>query len=146
VADNTRDLLTGRDRLDALKHLHSLHTERFYQRRLWEWRVTFTFWGGLALAATALRGLGETISVWVFWIAYLGTIGLHFVWEQQWVYREAKKNRDLGIEINNEIEAMIGRSADEPNKYNPVAHYWQVVVTALLGLVVYATMYLASPN
>lgn len=77
--------------------------------------MTFTFWGGLALAATALRGLSEAISVWVFWIAYVVTIGLHFVWEQQWVYKEAKKNRDLGIEINNEIEAMIGRPADEPS-------------------------------
>jgi len=98
----------------------------------WRWRLQL------------FADLAGKIPVCVYWIAYIATIGLHFVCEQQWVYKEAKKNRDLGIEINNEIEAMIGRSADEPNKYNPVAHYWQVVVTALLGLVVYATMYLAS--
>jgi hypothetical protein len=144
--------LSERDRLDGLIHLHRLHTERFYNRRQWEWRVTFTFWAGLAVAATALRGT-DVVSPWVFWPVLLVTVWLHWYFERAYVYREAEANRDLGIALNDEINRVIryepldreGNPFPPPNDYNMVAHYWQVGVTALLGLVVGAAIYWAAP-
>jgi hypothetical protein len=153
-----------RNRLDALMHLQWVHYERFQARRNWEWRLTFTLWGGLAVTANALREVKDLdFRIWL--VVGLAIIVMHGLWER-FISNETYRNRLYGQRINKQINEMIGfdpgddnrpprprrwwgRPAWEPKPLDQIvehkesyAHYWQVAVTAILVCVTGAVLYL----
>lgn len=126
--------------LEVLIHLHESQIARFNRRRDVEWRLTFTLWGGLVLAANVMKDL--TLPAWATWLSailLLVVVVLHAVWEKRYVVRGAEPNRDVGIELENKIRGEIGLKEHHPQGYERwTANYWQVGVTVLLALLVVA--------
>jgi hypothetical protein len=126
--------------LEALVAQQRLHFDRFNERRHWEWRVTFTFWGGLAVAANALRGAHD-LPVGVYVIGVLAAGVVHFLFEFRYIEPQAMANHRLSLEFTQEIERRIGFEVTGNPEYNRFAHYWQVLVTLLFGVVVGVAIY-----
>jgi hypothetical protein len=129
-------------------HLHQRHFDRFQARRQWEWRLTFTLWDGLVLAAKALKA--SNIPLCFYWIGTVVVTVLHWVWEAIYVRRRAEPNRDSEALIGREIGDMIGFAPTRPrgDRYESTkpyvardAHYWQVGITAILTLALGAAIY-----
>ena len=124
--------------IDTLVDLHERQIARFNERRRIEWRMTFTLWGGLILAASVLVGL--SLPTWakiVIAIALLIVVIFHALWEVLYVARGAVSNRDEGIRLENLIRETIGIDRYEPKGYMKwAAHYWQVGITSMIGLLV----------
>jgi hypothetical protein len=140
VPPERMDGISAKDALEATGRLHSLTVERFAARRQLEWRLTLTLWGGLALSANVVKDL--TLPVWarvVGVVALAGIVALHAVWERLYVLRAAVPNRDQGYELENVIRRAIGLPEVRAQaRVNWAAHYWQVIVTCLLVLLVVA--------
>jgi hypothetical protein len=110
------------------------HMDRFFQRRQVEWRVSVALWGGVAVAANALRQVkpGPTAQIVLASAAGLVFV-LHAVWAWAFNLRGAIPNRDAGYELENLIRVRLGMAPVAALRYlGFFAHYWQVVVTGLL--------------
>lgn len=137
-------------RLEGLIFLNQLHFDRFQARRQWEWRLTFTLWGGLAASANALRDV-ENLPFPVY-LAFGGlVVVLHYIWER-FIQRETYRNRIFGVRLGSELLAMINFDPGDDDDGFPLnevrehrkayAHYWQVAITVILVAVVGAVLYL----
>jgi len=124
--------------LETLAGLHERQIARFNERRRIEWRMTFTLWGGLILAASVLADLSlRTWTKIVIAVAVVIVVIFHAVWEVLYVARGAVSNRDEGIRLENLIREKIGIDLYKPNGYMKwAAHYWQVGVTFMIGWLV----------
>lgn len=135
--------------LDAVAHSRALNAKGFNERRRVEWRLTFTLWGGLVLLANAITDIKELTKVDTRWIlvGVAATTLLHFGWEHFFVVRAAKLNRLQGYYLENIVRRSISDDIKdvEPRDYLSFwAHYWQVVITLLLGLGLYLVAWLTA--
>jgi len=126
--------------LEALGRLHALTVERFDARRRLEWRLSVTMWGGLVLTANVIKDLELPRWAGIVGIVLLAKVVLlHAAWERWYVLRAAVPNRDQGYVLENSIRAAVGLDeVQAQSRINWAAHYWQVVITALLALLVVA--------
>lgn len=126
--------------LEAVGRLHESTVERFDARRRLEWRLALTMWGGLVLTANVVKDLElPTWAAVVGIVLLLKVVLLHAAWERWYVLRAAVPNRDEGYVLENAIRGAVGLDPVEAqSRINWAAHYWQVVVTGLLALLVVA--------
>lgn len=128
--------------LEAVARLHSLSVERFYERRQLEWRVSFTLWAGLVLAANALSDAGlEGSSRWWVVGGLVLIAAAHGLWEWLGIRPAARSDRAEGYSLALLQRKMLGLPPGE--KMTPegepgrqvnvlVAHGWQVGITVAL--------------
>ena len=131
--------------LEAVARLHSLAVERFYDRRNLEWRVSFTLWAGLVLAANALTDVElATSEKRIVGIGLLLIVIAHGAWEWMAIRPAAKADRKEGYSLALLQRNMLGLPPGEkmtregkPKKEIPlIAQGWQVVITAVLSIFV----------
>ena len=127
--------------LEAVARLHSLAVERFNERRNLEWRVAFTLWAGLVLAANALNEAEPMGSDRWFVLGGLVVIAVaHGAWEWFAIRPAAQADRAEGYSLALVQRNMLGLPPGE--KMTPegeagtpsfvVSQGWQVLITAAL--------------
>ena len=123
--------------IDVMLTMRQSAVERFNDRRNLEWKLTTTLWGGIALAANALRD--ETLNKWLVLVSGAIIVALHSAWEVNYVVPGARNDRDEGIDWSERVYEAMWVPWKKRAKYRPIfAHYWQVLITALLVLVIFA--------
>ena len=138
--------LTTAETLEVLGRLHKIEVERFYDRRRIEWQLAFTLWAGLvAVGVFLVSNLPDQVSTWWKWVvvgiviaALAVIVTLHFVFEAKAIVPGSERGRDIGYAMSTLQRRAIGLSDACPDDtYHPVlAHYWLVVVTFVLGILV----------
>lgn len=139
MAESPRELSEAQKRwADVVSGMRQAAVERFNVRRDLEWRVSLTLWGGLVIAANALRS--EDLKPGWHWKWVLVLVGavlvavLHLVWEGANVGPAARRDRDDGVHLDRELRQLVGVKQPDVKDYRGwVAHRWQVGVTILLG-------------
>ena len=142
--DHSRMLNVGEKAwVDAAAEARRAATERFNNRRDLEWKLALALWAGLLLAANALGGLDlHSVWKWALTVGLLVFVVLHFWWESKFVVRGAMRDRNDGIAIDRLIREALGLPPTTESDYlKGVAHYWPVLVSALLGFVVAAVLW-----
>jgi len=129
--------------LEAVARLHELAVQRFYERRRLEWRLAFTLWGGLGIAANALTEVQLTNDKKVIAIVALVVIVVaHFLWEWFYVRRGAEPDREEGYTLAALQRQTLGLPEGEKMKADGtpllktlplIAYGWQVAITAALS-------------
>lgn len=129
--------------VDAVSDVRRAAVERFNARRDLEWKLALTIWGGLIVAANALKD-EHLEQGWNWkWVAVVGGVGvivlLHLLWEACFVAPSAERDRNAGRDLDIKLREVlgVGRGEDADAPYGVItAHVWQVGVTAVLAVFV----------
>ena len=125
--------------LGLVLELKSQHMERFFARRLIEWRVSLALWASFAVIANAGRDI-KFSSGELGWIlrGVIAVAVLHLIWELRYAARGAIPNRDQGIRLENVVRRHLGLPTVSSKNYSTlIAHVWPAGITALLGAAAY---------
>lgn len=126
-----------KDWADVILQMRRAAVDRFNTRRNLEWRLAFTLWAGLGLAANVLTDV-EQLNRWektILILSGLVVVGFHAWWQWAYVATRAKSDRDEGIKFDELLRSKL--KGDIPTlEFKPyhglIAHLPPVVVTALL--------------
>lgn len=153
MSDN---ILTKKERCDALIEMTKIHRERLNSRRSYQWKINLALWSGLGLLAGSIATGRDQLNVisspWIWGsgsvvLMFIFTAHLRFVWG---IATRNKSDKDLAKEKLDLAEDQIQEIAKKQKKRfikSSSCPFWdysffsEIIITAcLIGLVVLAVV------